>query len=178
MKKVLAIFALLFFVGTQQAAAESKDVLNLQIKDTVKRFEAQAKGGKEFLAKANGYLVIPDLYKAGFIVGGGYGEGGMVIDDKIVEYYSMITASIGFQAGAQKRSLIIAFLTPEVLKSFRSHNKWKVGVDGSIAFVNWGGGVDLSTVDFKKSIVAFAFDNKGIMASLSLDGSVFNKLQK
>ena len=178
MKKILAIFALLFFVGTQQAAAESKDVLNLQIKETVKKFEAQAKGGREFLAKANGYLVIPNLYKAGFIVGGGYGEGGMVIDDKIVEYYSMLTASIGFQAGAQKRSLIIAFLTHEALKSFRSSNKWKVGVDGSIAFVNWGGGVDLSTVDFKKSIVAFAFDNKGIMASLSLDGSVFNKLQK
>jgi len=178
MKKLFAIFALLLFVGTQQASAESKDVLNLQIKDTVKRFEAQAKGGKDFLAKANGYLVIPNLYKAGFIVGGSYGEGGMVINDKIVEYYSMLSASIGFQAGAEKRSIIIAFLTPDVLQSFRSSNKWKVGVDGSITFVNWGGGVDLSTIDFKKSIVAFAFDSKGIMASLSLDGSVFNKIQK
>ncbi len=178
MKKLMALVALLFFVGTQQLSAESKDVLNLQIQDTIKRFEAQAKGAKEFLAKANGYLVIPNLYKAGFIVGGGYGEGGLVINGKVVEYYQMVTASIGFQAGAQKRSLIIAFLTPEALQSFRTSNKWKVGVDGSIAFVDWGGGIDLSTVDFKKSIVAFAFDNKGLMGSLSLDGSVFSKIKK
>ncbi len=178
MKKILFLFTLLFFIGVESAAAEDKNVLDLQIKNTIQRFEAQAKGGKEFLAKTSGYLVIPNLYKAGFIVGGGYGEGGLVVQGKIVDYYSMITASIGFQAGAEKRSVIIAFLTPHALESFRKSNKWKVGIDGSIAFVNWGGGVDLSTVDFKKSIVAFAFDNKGIMANLSLDGAVFSKLQK
>ncbi|WP_456457537.1 lipid-binding SYLF domain-containing protein [Nitratifractor sp.] len=178
MKKIFLLFTLLFFVGVESAAAEDKNVLDLQIKNTIQRFEAQAKGGKEFLERTSGYLVIPSLYKAGFIVGGGYGEGGLVVGGKIVDYYSMISASIGFQAGAEKRSIIIAFLTPQALESFRQSNKWKVGIDGSIAFVNWGGGVDLSTVDFKKSIVAFAFDNKGIMANLSLDGAVFNKLKK
>jgi len=178
MKRWILLFSLLFFVGTQQATAESKQVLDLQIKETVQKFIQQAKGGKDFLAKTNGYLVIPNLYKAGFVVGGEYGEGGLIVNGKIVDYYSMLSASIGFLAGAQKRSIIIAFLTPEALQSFRSSNKWKVGVDGSVAFVNWGGGVDLSTIDFKKSIVAFAFDNKGLMANLSLDGSVFSKIQK
>ncbi len=178
MKKIFLLFTLLFFVGVESATAEDKNVLDLQIKNTIQRFEAQAKGGKEFLERTSGYLVIPNLYKAGFIVGGGYGEGGLVVGGKIVDYYSMISASIGFQAGAEKRSIIIAFLTPQALESFRQSNKWKVGIDGSISFVNWGGGVDLSTVDFKKSIVAFAFDNKGIMANLSLGGAVFNKLKK
>lgn len=174
----LLITLLLFALGGQSATAEEKNILDLQIKNTIQSFEAQAKGGKEFLEKTSGYLVIPNLYKAGFIVGGGYGEGGLVVGGKIVDYYSMINASIGFQAGAEKRSVIIAFLTPQALESFRKSNKWKVGIDGSIAFVNWGGGVDLSTVDFKKSILAFAFDNKGIMANLSLDGAVFSKLKK
>ena len=179
MLKILTILSLLFFVSPQQSmAGEDKEILNLQIKDTIQRFESKAKGAKEFLQKTNGYLVIPNLYKAGFIVGGGYGEGGLVIDGNITDYYSAISASFGLQAGAQKKSVIIAFLTKEALDSFRKSNKWKVGVDGSIAFVNWGGNIDLSTVDFKKSIVAFAFNNEGLMASLSLDVTIFTKLNK
>jgi hypothetical protein len=44
--------------------------------------------------------------------------------------------------------------------------------------VDWGGGIDLSSIDFKKTIVAFAFDNTGLMVNLSIDGSVFSKLKK
>jgi len=178
MLKRVAMLLLLFFLSPQESMAESKEILNLEIKDTIQKFELKAKGAKEFLQKTNGYLVIPNFFKAGFIVGGGYGEGGLIIDGNITDYYSAISASFGFQAGAQKKSIIVAFLTQEALDSFRRRDKWKVGVDGSIAFVNWGGNIDLSTVDFKKSIVAFAFNNQGLMVSLSLDGTVFTKIYK
>ena len=178
-KSIVKGIVLPFLILSTFAMAESRDILDLQIKDTVAKFEKKARGGKEFLEKrVAGYLVIPNLYKAGFVVGGEYGEGGMVIDGNITEYYQMISASIGLQAGAQKRSLIIAFITPEALAGFRKSNKWKVGVDGSIAVVDWGGGIDLSSIDFKKTIVAFAFDNTGLMVNLSIDGSVFSKLKK
>jgi len=176
-KSVMKLLIALMMLAGGYAAGESKQVLDLQVQETVKKFETRVKGGKAFLEKTAGYLVIPNLYKAGFVVGGEYGEGGLVVGNAPVDYYSIISASVGFQAGAQKRSLIIAFLTPEALRSFRA-SKWKAGVDGSIAFVNWGGGIDISTVDFKKSIVAFAFDNKGLMAGISLDGSVFSKIRK
>ena len=178
MKHLFLAFLLLLTFNTQEAKAERKDILDLQIKDTVQLFESKAKGAKDFLMKSSGYLVIPNLYKAGFIVGGSYGEGGLIVGDKIIEYYSMVAASIGLQAGAESKSIIIVFLTPDALKSFRSSNKWKVGLDGSISFVDWGGGLDLTTMDFKKSIIAFAFNNRGIMASLSLDGAVFSKIKK
>ena len=171
------LFSILLFSAF--AIAESKDILNLQIKNTINKFKERAIGGKEFLEKrTTGYLVIPNLYKAGFVVDGEYGEGDMVIDGNITEYYQMISASIGLQAGAQKRSLIIAFITPEALANFRKSNKWKVGVDGSIAVVDWGRGIDLSSIDFKKTIVAFVFDNTGLMVNLSIDGSVFSELKK
>jgi lipid-binding SYLF domain-containing protein len=189
MKKLLLLFSALFFLSTQFAAAESKEVLDLQVRETIKKFNLKVPGAEAFLNKTEGYLVIPNLYKAGFVVGGEYGEGGLLVKEKpvqpgqkpkfhIAEYYSIVSASIGWQIGAQKRSLIIAFLTPSALESFRQSNKWKVGVDGSVAFVNIGASMDLSTVDFKKSIVAFAFGNEGLMAGLSLDGSVFTKIQK
>ena len=189
MKKILTAI-LLVLIGTLQLAnAEAKEVLDLQVKNTIQAFNAKVPGAEAFLNNTQGYLVIPNVYKAGFIVGGSYGEGALLVKTaekkpdgkpvfKIADYYSILSASIGFQAGAQKQSLIIAFLTPHALQSFQSSNKWKVGVDGSIAIFNVGGTIDLSTVDFKKSIVAFAFGNQGLMAGISLDGSVFTKLKK
>ncbi len=178
MKRLLAIFMVLSIMSSY-LVAESKEVLDLQIKETISTFEKKAKGAKRFLEqKCAGYLVMPNIFKAGFIVGGEYGEGGLVIDGNIVEYYSIISASFGLQAGAQKRSMIIAFITQDALNSFRSHQQWKVGVDGSIAIANWGGGIDLSTVDFKKTIVAFVFNEQGLMASISLNGSIFKKIKK
>ncbi len=178
MKKwiLMILMGLFFSVGVLEA--KDKNVLNLEINNTIAKLELKAKGAREFLQKAQGYLVIPELYKAGFVVGGEYGEGALLIGNKIVDYYSVISASIGFQAGAQVRSLIIVFLTPKSLEDFRRKNRWKVGVDGSIAFVDWGKGIDLSTMDFKKPIIAFMFDNKGLMAGVSIDGSVFTRISK
>jgi lipid-binding SYLF domain-containing protein len=187
MKKIVTLFSLFFLLLSSAAVAESKQVLDMQVKNTVRAFVKKVPGAKSFLDKTEGYLVIPNLYKAGFVVGGEYGEGALLVKDRgagtppvfrTAEYYSIVSASIGWQIGAQKRSLIIAFLTPSALESFRKSNKWKVGVDGSVAFVDIGASMDLSTVDFKKSIVAFAFGNQGLMAGISLDGSVFTKINK
>ncbi len=168
----------LLMAGTVVLSASSAKVLNMEIQETIQKFNNRFKGARDFLSRTEGYLVFPNVYKAGFVVGGEYGEGGMVIKGKVVEYYKMFSASFGFQAGAQRKAIIIAFLTSNALESFRKSDKWKAGVDGSIAFVDWGGGIDLSTIDLKKSIVAIAFDQRGLMGSLSLEGAVFTKVRK
>ncbi|ADV47266.1 YSC84-related protein [Nitratifractor salsuginis] len=187
-KQFTALILFTFLAFSSFVSAESKQVLDMQIQETIKTFEKKVPGARDFLNRTEGYLVIPNLYKAGFVVGGEYGEGGLLVKDPlqpgqpshfhIAAYYSVVGASIGFQAGAQKRSIIVAFLTRPALESFMKSNKWKVGVDGSIAFVDVGGTLDLSTIDLKKSIVAFAFGNKGLMAGVSLDGSVFTRIKK
>ena len=189
MKKLVGLAVALLLSWTQIAMAESKQVLDMQIRQTVNQFVHLVPGARNFLNRTEGYLVIPNLYKAGFVIGGEYGEGGLLVKQppaqpgqpprfNITDYYSVFSASIGFQAGAQRRSLIIAFLSPGALQSFRQNNKWKVGVDGSVAFVDVGANMDLSTMDFKKTIVAFAFGNQGLMAGISLDGSVFTRINK
>ena len=52
-------------------------------------------------------LVFPTVLKAGFGVGGEYGEGAMRVGGKTVGYYNTVAASFGFQLGAQARSVII-----------------------------------------------------------------------
>ena len=172
----LVTFLLTFIIQT--AYAESKEVLNIKIYETIKMFDKEVKGGTEFLNRAKGYLVFPSVYKAGFGIGGEYGEGGLIVNNKIIEYYRTITASIGFQIGAQKKSIIIVFLTQRALDEFRNSDGWKVGVDGSVAIVKWGVGEEINSIEFNKPIIGFIFGNKGLMYNLTLEGSKITKMRK
>jgi len=49
-------------------------------------------------------LIFPRVLKAGFGIGGEYGEGALYVNNEKVEYYSTASASIGLQIGAQARS--------------------------------------------------------------------------
>ena len=122
--------------------------------------------------------MFPSVYKAGFGFGGEYGEGALRIGGKTVEYFSTIAGSFGFQLGAQKKTLILVFTQKEALKSFRESNGWKAGVDGSVALVTVGIGGSIDTTNIKDPIVAFAFDQKGLMYNLTIEGSKYNKLKK
>ena len=178
MKRIVIALGLIIAIGAATLRAESREVLNIEIKETIKEFDKEAKGGSEFLRKAKGYLVFPNVYKAGFGIGGEYGEGALLIKGRIVDYYSTAAASIGFQLGVQKKSVIVVFLTQKALDDFRKSDGWKVGVDGSVAIAKWGVGEDLNTIDFKDPVIGFVFGNKGLMYNLTLEGAKFTKLKK
>ena len=102
----------------------------------------------------------------------------MRISGKTVEYYNTMAASIGFQLGAQAKSIVMLFMENAALKEFRNSEGWKAGVDGSVALINLGMGDSLDTTNVKDPIVAFIFGQKGLMYNLTLEGSKFNKLKK
>ena len=106
-------------------------------------------------AKAAGILVFPTVIKAGMGVGGEYGEGAMRVGGKTAGYYNTISVSIGFQLGAQARSVIIMFMTPEALRSFQRKDGWKVGVDGSVALIAVGAGGAVDTNTITKPVIGF-----------------------
>jgi lipid-binding SYLF domain-containing protein len=98
------------------------------------------------------------------------------VGDKTVDYYSTAAASIGFQLGAQSKTIVLVFLAEKALVNFRKSDGWKAGVDGSVAVVEWGVGEDINTVDIKEPIVGFVFSNQGLMFNLTLEGAKFTKL--
>ena len=97
---------------------------------------------------------------------------------KTVDYYSTAGASIGFQLGAQKKSIVILFMTKAALEQFRTSQGWEVGVDGSVALIEFGVGKDFDTTNIKDPIIGFVFGNKGLMYNLSLEGSKLTKINK
>jgi lipid-binding SYLF domain-containing protein len=123
-------------------------------------------------------LVFPSVFKAGIGIGGEYGEGALRIRGKTVDYYSTAAASIGFQLGAQSKTVIIVFMTNKALKEFRDSSGWEAGVDGSVALVEFGAGGSIDSTNIKDPIVGFVLDNKGLMFNATLEGSKFTKLKK
>ena len=173
-KKVILsiLLAILTSVHIQAQTVSPKEILQ-----TLQTFYTKFKGGEELIKKADGYLVFPQIYKAGFLVGGEYGEGALVQQGSIKSYYRVYSTSIGLQAGAQKRSLLVLFFTQDALNKFINREEWKVGIDGGLSVMNWSSGTDLSTVDIKKDTIAIPFSNVGVMANISLEGTVFQKLK-
>lgn len=160
------------------AAAASAREIDIKVDATLDEFVAEVKGGSRFLKEAKGVLVFPDIIKAGFGIGGEYGEGALRIGGKTVDYYSTAAASIGFQLGAQQKAVILVFLEQHALDKFRNSDGWEVGVDGSVAVVEWGKGVDINSHDFDDPVVGFVLSNKGLMYNLTLEGSKITKIDR
>jgi len=172
---LLLVFGLAISGG---ATAKSATEIEIEVDQTIKEFKQEIKGGAEFLKRASGVMVFPTVLKAGFVLGGEYGEGALRVGGKTVDYYSTAAASLGFQIGAQAKSIVVVFMNSEALADFRKSEGWKAGVDGSVALVEWGVGEDINTIDVKDPIVGFVFSNKGLMFNLNLEGSKFTKLEK
>lgn len=160
---------------TDQPVGTAKEI-DTSVDIALEEFKKDIKGGEEFLKNAKGVLIIPKVIKAGFVVGGAYGEGALRIGGKTVDYYSTAAASFGFLVGAQSMRVILVFMQDEALKKFRESKGWEVGVDGSVALVELGAAGTIDTTTIKDPIVGFVFGNKGLMADLSLAGSKYTKI--
>ena len=176
---LLAFLSIFAITGTApRTEARSAARIDADVEATLTEFFSQVRGSRELVAKSAAVLVFPSVIKAGMGIGGEYGEGALLVRGRTVEYYNTISASIGFQLGAQARSVIIVFMTPEALASFRRVDGWKVGVDGSVALITVGVGGSIDTTRIASPIVGFIFDGKGLMYNLTLEGSKISRISR
>jgi lipid-binding SYLF domain-containing protein len=160
------------------AKAETAKEIDVSVDVALEKFTKEVNGAKEFLQASKGILVFPRVYKAGFWLGGEYGEGALRIEGKTADYYSLAAGSYGFQFGAQVKTVILVFLQNEAMEKFRKGEGWKAGVDGSVAVADQGVGKAIDSATFKEPIIAFIVDQKGLMINLTLEGAKFTKIQK
>ena len=128
--------------------------------------------------KAKAVLVFPSIVKAGFIVGGQYGEGVLLIDGKVIAHYNSVAASYGLQAGVQSFGYTLFLMTDNALQYLEKSDGWELGVGPSIVIVDKGKAKTLTTTTLKDDVYAFIFDQKGLMAGLGIQGSKLTKLEK
>jgi len=166
-------------LGTLPARAADAEDANKLVQDakaTVQAFMTN----KDFagigadIAKAKAVLVFPSILKAGFVLGGSGGSGVLLVRDEKTgswvgpAFYTMGSASFGFQAGVSAAEVIMLVNTQKALDSLFS-SKVKLGGDASVAIWKTGMGASASLTDF----VAYSAV-KGAFAGLALDGSVID----
>ena len=156
-------------------AAPRPDI-EANVRETLGRFFREIYSSRELANQAVAILVFPTVVKAGFGIGGEYGEGALHIRGRTAGYYNIISGSIGFQLGAQARSVIIMFMTEPALAGFQATHGFKVGVDGSVAIIAVGAGGAIDTNSIRSPIVGFIFDQKGLMYNLTLEGSKITRI--
>ncbi|RLA46653.1 MAG: hypothetical protein DRR06_04490 [Gammaproteobacteria bacterium] len=176
MKTLTSLIVLLVLLVNTSAQAASKQEIDVYVEETLNEFRQHSPAGAKLAARSRGMLVFPKIYKAGFGIGGEYGEGALRIGGQNVAYYSTAAASIGFQLGAQRKAQIILFMTDESLGKFRNSDGWEAGVDGSVAIATLGAGEAIDTNTAQQPIIGFIFSNEGLMFNLNLEGSKFTKI--
>ena len=144
--------------------------------DTLERLYKEVKGSRELVRKANGVLVFPRVLAAGLVVGGEYGRGVLRTGGQTADYYSMTSVSVGFQAGAQSKAVVMLFMTREALDKFRNSKGWTAGVDGSVALLKVGANGEIDTATATGPVQALVLTNAGLMANLNLEGTKVTKL--
>ena len=128
--------------------------------------------------KAVAVLVFPKIVKAGLVFGGSYGEGMLKEGDKVAGYYSSASASWGLQAGAQSYGYAVFLMNGKALKYLRETQGWEIGVGPTVVLVDEGVAKNLSTTTLKDDAYAFIFDQQGLMAGITIEGSKVSHIER
>jgi lipid-binding SYLF domain-containing protein len=173
---LLAVASL--FLSACSVFETSANSIDLGADEALKVFKEDIDGSEVFLNQAAGYLVFPRALRAGLGVGAETGEGVLRVNGKTVDYFRITSGSLGLQAGAQARSIVICFMTQNALESFQNSNGWRVGVDGSVALIDVGAGKTIDSQNVRDPVVGFIFNSSGLMANLTLEGTRFTRISR
>ncbi len=128
--------------------------------------------------KATAILVFPKVIKAGLVFGGSYGEGVMMKGSKVTGYYNSVSASWGWQAGAESYAYVVFLMNNKAMRYLSKSDGWSIGAGPNVVVVNEGVAKNLSSSTMKDDAYAFIFDQQGLMASLSIEGTKITRIKR
>lgn len=155
--------------ASPEARAATRAGIDAGIAPALQKLYRQVPGSEELANKAAGILIFPSVVRAAIGIGGEFGRGALRVGGRSTGYYELAGGSLGFQLGAEWRSVALLFMTQEALEAFRNSSGWQVGVDASVAMPQNGSIGNLSTAA-SRQILGYVFDNSGLMFNASLEG--------
>ena len=175
---LVLVMAAMPLMRPHPVTADSAAEIDREAAAALRALYAATPAAKELGAKAKGILVFPSIVKAGFIVGGQYGEGALLKGGKTVAYYNTVAASYGLQIGAQKFGYALIFMSESAMNYLDNSDGWEIGSGPTIVVVDKGAAGALTTTTAKSEVYAFFFSQQGLMGGLGLQGTKISKLNK
>ena len=162
--------------NTPSDDAGKRASIDANVSGALTKLYSQDPGSRELVAKARGVLVFPSVVSAGFVVGGSYGQGALLMRGATVGYYSTTAGSVGLLAGADSKAVYILFMNDESLNKFRASNGWTAGADAQVSVIKAGASASVDTQTMQAPVIGYVLTNGGLMANLSIDGTKIAKL--
>jgi len=178
--KIILVTATALALGTINLQAQAATAEDLK-QDAAQALQILYKSHPEaeLLSKnARAVLVFPKIIKAGLVFGGSYGEGVMTKGNSFVGYYNSVSASWGWQAGAESYGYVVFLMSNRAVRYLDKSKGWEFGVGPTVVVVNEGVAKNLSTSTLKDDAYAYIFDQQGLMASLSIEGTKVSPIKK
>ena len=127
--------------------------------------------------QARAVLVFPKIVKAGLGIGGSYGKGVLITRGRHGQKYNSVMGSIGLQIGAQAYGYAVFLITKKAVDYLHDSDGWEIGVGPSVVVVDEGIAKNLSSSTLKDDAYAFIFNQKGLMAGVTLEGTKISKIK-
>jgi len=173
---MLSVFVLSNVCSGSALAASAREIDNKATQALTTLYK-NIPDAKALAAKAKGVLIFPDIVKAGFMVGGQFGDGALRKRGKTVAYYRSLAGSFGFQAGGQTFGYVLFFMDDESLKYLHQSDGWEVGTGPSLVVLDQGFAKSLSTTTLQKGVYAIIFNQKGLMGGVGIQGSKITRIK-
>ncbi|OYV49044.1 MAG: hypothetical protein B7Y73_03915 [Acidocella sp. 35-58-6] len=182
MKKLFLAATMLAATLTPLAAARADSPQHLVDSSTL-ALESLMEGppghqAQDFLRKARAVVICPDIFRAGFMIGGE--GGGCVMVARAAggswsapAFYSMGSGSFGLQIGVQSAKVLMLVMTEGGLNALLN-SQFKIGADAGLTIATLGAGVNGSMSTALNADILTLSKTEGLYGGISLAGSVFS----
>jgi lipid-binding SYLF domain-containing protein len=175
---VAGFFALAVTTATAEDTARQQELVD-KARITIDSFVAdpQLEWFRSHVKDARGLLIVPEMLKGGFVLGGSGGRGVLLVRDEDTgewggpAFYTIGSVSLGLQIGAKTSEVIMMIMSQKgVVALYRS--SVKLGGDISIAAGPVGATAEGATAtNLSADYFSFA-RSKGAFVGVSLEGAV------
>ncbi len=171
--------ALLVLVAASAARTNEQQGLVDKARITIEGFTSSADMAsmRRLLKEAKGVLVVPQLLKAAFFVGGAGGSGVLLTREasggewRGPAFYTIGAGSFGLQFGGEASEVVLLFMTDRAVDAVL-HNKVKLGAEVSAAVGPVGQEREAATTTNLRADIYSYSRNKGLFVGMSLEGAV------
>ncbi len=168
-KQVSAIAACVLGIAACATApktvSEQRD-LEAKADASLQSMRTRDPGIQGLLDSSAGYVVLPEVGKGGFVVGGAHGKGVLYEHGMKTGFVSMSQASVGAQIGAQTFAELVVIQDAFTVQRLKA-GTYSFGANASAVVLTTGAA---ATPRFVEGVAVFTVPTGGAMAELSLSG--------
>ena len=167
MKRLITVGATMLLGAVLAAPLEAQK--ESEVEEAIATFIEKDPDMKEWFSSSYGYVVFPNVGKAGFGIGGAHGNGLVYEGGKLVGKAELKAVTVGLQLGGQSFVEVIFFKDKTAFDDFTRGN-FEFGAQVSAVALTAGASADLA---YNGGVAVMTMAKGGLMYEASVGGQKF-----